>query len=240
VSERYAGGGLEVARYARSSTTASGAAEGGRCKPDVSAVVTAALVHTGVPAGVRPQAPPNTEMAAGRPPAAPVSFVDDGHVLPVPRSRSPYFESGKSMQRDSVSFTGVLLRFVVAMLLVYGTWNPEGVSYYSWALAPFFGAPATAGPMPFKFLVGVVLVAGWAVFLNATRRSLGVAGALLAVAITVGVIWLLAYYNVVSVSSARGFAHAALIALALLLSVGMSWAFFSRRISGQIDTDVTE
>jgi hypothetical protein len=78
------------------------------------------------------------------------------------------------------------------------------------------------------------------VFLNATRRSLGLPGALLAVAITGGVIWLLVDLNVVHVSSGRAIAHVVLIALAILLCAGMSWSFFSRRISGQVDTDVTE
>lgn len=144
------------------------------------------------------------------------------------------------MQRESLSFSGVVARFVAALLLVYGTWNPEGISYYHWAIAPVFGAQATPAPMALKFLAGVLLAAGWAVFLNATRRSLGLPGALLAVAITGGVIWLLVDLNVVHVTSGRGIARAALIALALLLSAGMSWSFFSRRISGQIDTDVTE
>ena len=144
------------------------------------------------------------------------------------------------MQRDSLSFIGVLTRFVIALALVYGTWNPEGVSYYQWAVAPMFGGPPTAGPIALKFLVGVLLVAAWSVFLNATRRSLGLPGALLAVAITGAVIWLLVDLNVVHVASGRGIAHAALIALAILLSVGMSWSFLSRRLSGQIDTDVTQ
>ena len=144
------------------------------------------------------------------------------------------------LQRDNLSFVGLLTRFVIALLLVYGTWNPEGVSYYQWAIAPMFGGPATPGLLPLKFLAGVLLIAGWGVFLNATRRSLGLPGALLAIAITMGVIWLLIDLNVVHVASKRGIAHAALLALAILLCAGMSWSFFSRRISGQVDTDVTQ
>ena len=144
------------------------------------------------------------------------------------------------MQRDSLSSVGVLTRFILALALVYGTYNPEGVSYFHWAIYPLMGGPPTSGLLPLKFLVGLLIAAGWAVYLNATRRSLGLPGALLFVAIIGGVIWLLVDLDVVHVSSSRGIQHAVLFALAILLSAGMSWSFMSRRLSGQIDTDITQ
>lgn len=141
------------------------------------------------------------------------------------------------MQREKLTLSGVLLRFLGAAALVYFTWNPEGHSFYSWALSPLFGGPATSGLVPLKFLAGILLVAGWGVYLTATRRSLGVTGAVLALAITGGVIWLLIDLKVMSASSRRGIGHVALIALAVLLTAGMSWSFVSRRLSGQVDTD---
>ena len=144
------------------------------------------------------------------------------------------------MQRDNLSLGGLLTRYVVALLLVYGTWNPEGYSFVDWVFGPLlFGAPATAGLPAVKFLVGIVLVGAWAVFLNATRRSLGLPGALISLAIVGGVIWLLMSLNVVRASSGRGIAHVVLIALSILLCAGLSWSFVSRRLSGQVDTDVT-
>ncbi len=145
------------------------------------------------------------------------------------------------MQRDNLSLGGLLTRYVVALLLVYGTWNPEGYSYVDWVLAPIlFGAPATAGLPAVKFLVGIVLIGAWAVFLNATRRSLGLPGAIISLAIVGGVIWLLIDLHVVRATSGRGVAHVILIALSVLLCAGMSWSFISRRLSGQVDTDVTD
>ncbi len=144
------------------------------------------------------------------------------------------------MQRESIGLGGVLARVVAAIVLVYGTWNPFGYSFYDWALEPLFGGAPTEGPLALKFLVGVVLLAGWAVFLTATRRSLGLWGALLALALTGGVIWLLISYDLVSARSSRGIANVALISLSLCLAAGVSWSFVSRRISGQIDTDVVE
>lgn len=144
------------------------------------------------------------------------------------------------MQRESISFGGVLLRTLAALLLVYGTWNPFGVSFYDWALAPIVNGTPTAGPMALKFVVGVLLITAWAIFLTATRRSLGMWGAALALALTGGVIWLLISYNVVSANSSRGMANVVLISLSLCLAAGLSWSFVSRRISGQVDTDVVE
>lgn len=144
------------------------------------------------------------------------------------------------MQRESISFGGVLLRILAALLLVYGTWNPFGYSFFDWALEPIFGGAPTPGPLALKFLIGVILVVAWAIFLTATRRSLGLWGAALAVALTGGVIWLLISYNVVTARSSRGMANVVLICLALCLAAGVSWSFVSRRISGQVDTDVVE
>ncbi len=144
------------------------------------------------------------------------------------------------MQREAISLGGVLMRVLAALVLVYSTWNPFGYSFVDWAIEPLLGGPATQGPAALKFLVGVVLLAGWAIFLTATRRSLGLWGALLALALTGGVIWLLISYNLVSARSSRGIANVALISLSLCIAAGVSWSFVSRRISGQVDTDVVE
>ncbi|MGV3710057.1 MAG: DUF6524 family protein [Gemmatimonas sp.] len=144
------------------------------------------------------------------------------------------------MQRENLSLGGLLTRYLVAVLLVYGTYNPEGFSFFHWVLSPLVGGAPTPGPAALKFLVGVLLIAAWAVFLNATRRSLGLAGAVISVAIIGGVIWLLIDLGVVHATSGRGIQHVALISLSILLCAGMSWSFISRRLSGQVDTDVTD
>lgn len=140
------------------------------------------------------------------------------------------------MASNDISLGGVALRVLLAALLVFATFNPEGYSFYHWAIAPVIRGEGSFDPL--KFLAGVVLLAGWVIFLQATRRSIGPMGALLVAAITGGVIWLLIDRRVVTATSGRGIAHVVLIALALVLGVGMSWSHFSRRISGQSDTDV--
>jgi hypothetical protein len=140
------------------------------------------------------------------------------------------------MAPGSVSWGGVALRVLAAGVLVFATYNPEGLSYYHWALAPLLGNIRSFGPL--QFLAGALLVAGWVVYLQATRRSIGMPGALLVTAICGGVIWLLIDRNVVTASSGKGITRVILIAVSVVLGVGMSWSHFSRRLAGQTDTDV--
>ena len=136
-------------------------------------------------------------------------------------------------------FSGIALRALVALVLVFTTYNPEGVSYYHWAVAPLLGAAPTAGLASVKALAGIALVTGWVVFLAATRRSIGAGGAVLVLAISAALVWLLLDFGLVRAGTARGVTYVILICTALLLAVGMSWSHMSRRMSGQVDTDET-
>ena len=139
--------------------------------------------------------------------------------------------------KEGVTGTGMLVRFVAALVLVYATFNPEGVSYYHWVVEPLRTGVANAGPMALKFLAGIALLIGWAIFIQATRRSLGIGGVILVAAVGVGLLWLLIETKVVSPTSSRAIGHLILLVTALILAAGMSWSHMSRRLSGQIDTD---
>lgn len=142
---------------------------------------------------------------------------------------------------ETLSWGGIGARWIMALALVFATWNPTGTSFVHWALMPIFGgAPgsATAGA-PLKFLAGVILLAGWILYLQATRRSLGAPGALLVAAICGGVVWLLASMKMFAVRGAV-IGYLVLIVLSVILAMGMSWSHISRRMSGQIDTDVVQ
>lgn len=140
------------------------------------------------------------------------------------------------MATEPVSWGGVALRVVAAALLVFVTYNPEGYSYYHWAIAPLREGVGTFDAV--KFLVGTVLVAGWIVYVQATRRSIGFMGALLVTAICAGIIWLLISRNLMTADSGKGVARLVLAAVSVVLGIGMSWSHFSRRLSGQGDTDI--
>jgi hypothetical protein len=142
------------------------------------------------------------------------------------------------MARRGISPAGLLGRMLGALVLVYATFNPTGHSYFHWVVAPLIGMGApTGGSSALKFLAGVLLVIGWVVVLQATRRSIGLTGAFLALALCGGLIWLLIEQHVVSPTGSAAITHIALVAIALVLGIGMSWSLLSRRLTGQVDTD---
>lgn len=142
------------------------------------------------------------------------------------------------MAKAGIGPAGLLLRVLGAILLVYATFNPTGHSFYHWALAPLVGlGSASGGSAALQFLVGILLLIGWVVVLQATRRSIGLTGAVLALALCGGLIWLLVEQHVVSPTGSAAIAHIVLVAVGLVLGVGMSWSLLSRRLTGQVDTD---
>lgn len=137
---------------------------------------------------------------------------------------------------ESITWSGVLVRLLASLVLVFLTWNAEGWSYYHWTIDPLLRGAGNFSAI--KFLAGMLLIAAWVVFLQATRRSIGITGAILVAAICGGVIWLLISSGIVTASSGRGMARVVLIGVSLILAVGMSWSHISRKVTGQADTDV--
>lgn len=139
---------------------------------------------------------------------------------------------------ETLSWGGIGTRWILALLLVVATWNPLGYSFVHWALMPIFGGGTgeATGGAPLKFLAGVVLVAGWVLYLQASRRSLGAGGGMLILALCGGVVWLLASWKVLAMQG-QTISWIVLVVLSIVLAMGMSWSHISRRMSGQIDTD---
>jgi hypothetical protein len=135
-----------------------------------------------------------------------------------------------------MNWQGFFSRLMASLVLVYATFNPMGKSYYHWALLPIAGAPGSFTAL--KFLAGIVLLVGWVVFLQGTRRSIGWKGALLVAAVCAGLIWLLAEWHVVNAGSSRVMVHLGLVVTALVLTIGMTWSHVSRKLTGQTDMDV--
>lgn len=132
---------------------------------------------------------------------------------------------------DRFTWGGYLIRLAVGFALVFATYNPEGYSYYRWALQDL---PAFS---PLKVFAGVVLVIGWVIYLRASIRSLGPLGLALTGAFFASLVWLVVKYAYLPVASARAISYVVLSVIALVLSVGVSWSHISRRITGQVDAD---
>ncbi|MDR2212586.1 MAG: DUF6524 family protein [Pseudomonadales bacterium] len=132
-----------------------------------------------------------------------------------------------------LTFSGVVLRFFFALVLVLCTYNPSGYSYFHWVSENF-------ALTPYVVLAGLVLLIGWGFYLKATFNSLGLIGVLASIAVLSCFLWLAVSWGWLSLSNVSAVAWAVELLLALLLTVGMCWSFFTRRASGQLDVDEIE
>ena len=127
----------------------------------------------------------------------------------------------------------VLWRWAVSIILVFATFNPSGYSYVHWLQNSLSSEGLAAG----HFFAGLILIAGWAVYLVATKRSLGIPGTILGAAVIGTGIWFLSDVGVIRAGSTTAIVWLSLIALATLLAVGLSWSHIWRRLSGQLEVD---
>ena len=129
-------------------------------------------------------------------------------------------------------------RILLALVLVYGTFNPIGRSWFHWAVLPTLRDPGSVTSIgPLKVLVGLLLLIGWVFLIQATRRSLGTVGVVLGLAVCGVLIWLLISWNVLAPGSTSSIVHLVLISVALILAIGSGWSIITGKITGQVDTD---
>ncbi|HPE81437.1 MAG: hypothetical protein KDI10_11325 [Halioglobus sp.] len=126
------------------------------------------------------------------------------------------------------SFLG---RWIFALALVLGTYNPTQWCYFTWATAE----STTFGPI--VAIAGLVLLICWIIFIRATFMSMGWLGITLEAALFGCVVWLMVDQGWLSLESEGTIAWVVLIILSLILAVGMSWSHIRRRLSGQFDVD---
>jgi hypothetical protein len=130
----------------------------------------------------------------------------------------------------NLSASGVLLRFLFALVLVLLTYNPSGWSYFHWLRNDFEVTPYIVG-------AGLLLAIGWGTYIKATLNSLGLVGILASAAVLGCVLWMLIYWGLLSATNATAMAWVIEVLVAALLALGMCWSHFTRRMSGQLDVD---
>ena len=86
---------------------------------------------------------------------------------------------------QKLGFDGFLGRWVFALVLVLGTYNPTRFSYVTWML----DEETTFGPV--VTIVGLILLIGWIFCVKTTFDALGWLGVTLGAALFAAVIWLL-------------------------------------------------
>ena len=126
------------------------------------------------------------------------------------------------------SFLG---RWIFALILVFGTYNPTDYSFVSWIMADGIEfSPVIA-------VVGLLLLIGWTIFLRATLMSLGVIGIALGLALFGAIVWMMVDFGIIDVEATGVLTYVALVVLSLILATGMSWSHIRRRLTGQFDVD---
>lgn len=139
----------------------------------------------------------------------------------------------KKMTRQ-LTWTGVFWRFTFALLVVMGTYNPSGHSYFHWGIEHM-------RPLdPLKVVVGLLLLIGWVVFVRATLRSLGGLGLILVSALCGAVLWLVIDWGLIPKDSIMAVTYSVLMIISIILTVGLIWSHIRRSLSGQVDTDEVE
>ena len=126
-----------------------------------------------------------------------------------------------------LTFGGLLGRFLASLVLVLATYNPTGKSFVSWIAGNF------PHIQPIQAVVGVLLLALWIFFAHATWRSLGTLGVALGLAFFAAIIWLISSWGWLNSPSHAALAWIALIFVACILTLGLSWALIRVRVSGQ-------
>lgn len=138
------------------------------------------------------------------------------------------------MKVKEINWVGVGVRFLLALLLVFATYNPSGYSYFDW------GIKNIADFSILKLFAGVVLLIGWAMFIRATLVSLGPFGITLAAAFFGTLLWLVVDWGLIPASSVKAVTYLILVAASAVLATGMTWSHIRRRLSGQLDVDETD
>ena len=130
---------------------------------------------------------------------------------------------------SGISWSGVLVRVVLALALVFATYNPGGWSFYHWITAPPAGFTAV------KAFAGVLLLIGWIVCIRAAYVSLGLVGAVLLAALLATVVWMLIDYHVIDMVGRSTLVWIGLAIAGVVLGVGLSWSLIRARATGQVE-----
>lgn len=128
---------------------------------------------------------------------------------------------------QNLNFGGVTLRFLASLVLVLATYNPSGHSYIHWI------SGSLPHLEPVQAVAGIALLGIWIFFVTATWRALGTVGVIIGLAFFAALVWLFTSMGWFSLTSQSAITWAALVMVACVLTIGLCWALFQRRITGQ-------
>ena len=126
---------------------------------------------------------------------------------------------------------GFLIRWAMAFVLLAATYNQTDWNYVSWTMVNFNRETAMT------VLMGLLLMAGYIIYLRATLRSIGMIGMGLVSAIVAAGVWVLIDQGIIQLGNATVKVLFVLVGLSFVLGIGLSWSFVRRAMSGQYDVD---
>jgi hypothetical protein len=135
------------------------------------------------------------------------------------------------MAVQGISWSGVLMRVVFTVALVFLTYNPSGHSFYHWVSAPPPGITAL------KAFLGILLLIGWIICLRTAFVALGWLGVTLGVALLGTAVWLLIDMKMVETTSPTALTWIGLVIVGVVLGIGLSWSLIRARATGQVEVD---
>ena len=144
------------------------------------------------------------------------------------------------MALHKITWQGILIRFVVALALVFCTYNPHGWSYFDWVQSFLNPVGDNKTSLPLLLLAGIVLIIIWTIYIRATMRSLGMFGLILAVAFFGVLLWLAIDFIPSLAEDTTVFIDLVLVVFSGILATGITWSHMRRRITGQADVDDVE
>lgn len=125
---------------------------------------------------------------------------------------------------------GVFSRTLLVMLLVYGTYNPSGYSYYHWIFQVSDGRTAS------KLCVGIVLLLGFIICINATIRSLGRLLLTPGIALIASLIWMMSSWGWIDLSDPMQRTIVIEGSVVAILAAGLPFSQLRFRLTGQKDS----
>ena len=140
------------------------------------------------------------------------------------------------MQFERLTPVGVIVRFLTALLLVYATFNPEGVSYFHWAIMPLIRGEGIGSIGPIQVVAGILLLIGWFGLSPGHAAFAGTLGALLVLALGAALIWLLVDWHVLRTPQQPRLRARCARDHQPRPGHRLSWSSVDRRITGQLDT----
>ena len=118
-------------------------------------------------------------------------------------------------------------RFMIAALLVFGTYNPTAICWLRWL------QQGAADPV-WKIVVSGIVAVAWGVALPVSVRALGFGGIALATVLATSGVWALAEAGAIDLAGPDAEAWTLLSVGAFVLGVGLCWMILAIALDGQV------